>query len=84
MVLISLLQVFVAGLALTVIFGPLAIALRSQKEHERDRIRRSCQMDLVTASAKQIKQLSTVAIKCSVCGNALSASDQADDAIVSA
>jgi intracellular sulfur oxidation DsrE/DsrF family protein len=84
MVLISLLQVFVAALALAVIFGPLAIALQSQKEDERDRIRRSCQMDVVTASAKQMKQLSTVAIKCPVCGNALSASDQADDALVSA
>ncbi len=84
MVLISVLQVFVAALALAVIFGPFAIALRSQKEDGRDRIHRSCEKDVVTASAKQIEHLSTVAIRCPVCGNAASRSDQADDALISA
>jgi hypothetical protein len=84
MVLISLLQVFVVALALAVIFGPLAIALRSHKEDERDRIQHSCEMDVVTASVKQIENLSIVATKCSVCDIALSGSDQADDALISA
>jgi hypothetical protein len=84
MVLISLLQVFVAALALAVIFGPLAIAVRSNGEVERDRIHRSCKMDVVTGSAKQNEHLSTVEIECSVCGHAVSSSNQVDGALISA
>jgi hypothetical protein len=84
MLLIYLLQGFVAALALAVIFGPLAIALRSQKQDELDRIQRSRDIDVVTACAEQMEHLSIVAIKCSVCGNTNSGSDQADDVLVSA
>ncbi len=83
MVLISLLEVFVAALALAVIFGPLAIALCSQNEDGHDRLHRSYQMDVVTSRVKHADNPSTLALRCPVCSNVTS-SDQAGDALISA
>jgi hypothetical protein len=41
-------------------------------------------MDVVTGSAKQNEHLSTVEIECSVCGHAVSSSNQVDGALISA